>query len=70
MKLIVLTAAFASALCLPAFAYLDPGTGSMVLQAIIAAVAVSGAALASFRHKIGSAFSSLTARLRRPPTGK
>jgi hypothetical protein len=35
-----------------AFAYLDPGTGSMLLQVILGGVAAVGVALKLFWHKI------------------
>ena len=38
----------------PAYAYLDPGTGAMILQGIIAAIAVGGVAIASFWKRIKS----------------
>ena len=36
----------------PAFAYLDPGTGSMMLQVILGGIAAVGVALKLFWHKI------------------
>ena len=39
-----------------AFAYLDPGTGSMVIQALIAAVAGAGYTIAVYRDKITNFF--------------
>lgn len=36
----------------PAFAYLDPGTGSMLLQVILGGIAAIGVALKLFWHKI------------------
>lgn len=50
---LVLMAAFTS----PAFAYLDPGTGSMVLQAILGVVAVAGATISVYWQKVRSLFS-------------
>lgn len=38
----------------PAAAYLDPGTGSMVLQAIIGALAVGAATFSAFYARIKS----------------
>jgi len=38
-----------------AFAYLDPGTGSMLLQVILGGVAAVGVALKLFWHKIRAA---------------
>ena len=42
-----------------AFAYLDPGTGSIILQGLIAGVMVVVAAWGVFWHRIKSFFSSL-----------
>ena len=36
----------------PVFAYLDPGTGSMLLQVILGGIAAVGVALKLFWHKI------------------
>ncbi len=36
----------------PAFAYLDPGTGSMLLQVILGGVAAVGVAIKLFWYKI------------------
>lgn len=36
----------------PAWAYLDPGTGSMLLQVILGGIAAIGVALKLFWHKI------------------
>lgn len=36
----------------PALAYLDPGTGSMLLQVILGGIAAVGVALKLFWHKI------------------
>lgn len=38
-------------------AYIDPGTGSMIVQAVIAAVAAVGVSLGVFWRKIKSFFS-------------
>jgi len=35
----------------PAFAYLDPGTGSMLLQVILGGIAAVGVAIKLFWHK-------------------
>ena len=37
---------------LPAYAYLDPGTGSMLIQGVIGAVAAVGITLKIYWHKI------------------
>lgn len=36
----------------PAFAYLDPGTGSAILQGLIAAVAAAAVALKLYWHRL------------------
>lgn len=36
----------------PAFAYIDPGTGSLVIQGVIAAVIGAGVVIKLFWHKI------------------
>ena len=40
----------------PAFAYLDPGSGSFVIQGIIAVVVGAGFAVKMFWHRIKSLF--------------
>lgn len=47
---------------IPAYAYLDPGTGSMVLQAIIAAIAAAGATSAMYWAKVRVFFGRLFRR--------
>jgi len=42
----------------PAHAYLDPGTGGMIMQMIIGAIAGIGVALKMYWHKIAAFFSS------------
>ena len=58
-KLFVPTLIFLSALSIstPAYAYLDPGTGSMILQGLIAAVAGAAVALRLYWHRLSSIFS-------------
>jgi hypothetical protein len=49
----------ASLLCVvstPAYAYLDPGTGSIILQGLIATIAVAGLTIKTYWHKILSFF--------------
>ena len=41
---------------MPAHAYLDPGTGSMILQATIGAVAVAFTTISVYWHKLKSFF--------------
>jgi hypothetical protein len=48
-----------STLCLvelvkPAYAYIDPGTGSMLVQAIIAGIAAVGVSIGVFRDRLKS----------------
>ena len=40
----------------PAFAYLDPGTGSMILQGLIAGIAVAGFTIKTYWYKLRSLF--------------
>ena len=42
---------------LDVFAYLDPGTGSVIIQSLIAAVAAVGYAIKIYWYKISSLFS-------------
>jgi hypothetical protein len=41
----------------PACAYLDPGTGSMIVQAVIAVVAIAGTSVGIFWKRFKSIFS-------------
>jgi hypothetical protein len=41
----------------PAYAYLDPGTGSMLVQGLVAGLAVASAAVAAFWTRIRQLFS-------------
>jgi len=50
-------AALTCALATPAYAYLDPGTGSMILQGIIAGVAAGAAYVSIFWSRIKGYFS-------------
>ncbi len=40
----------------PAWAYLDPGTGSIALQALIALIAIVGVGIRTYWHKLLSLF--------------
>lgn len=51
------TSLAAGAWALPAYAYLDPGTGSMLIQGIIGAIAAVGVTLKLYWHKIKLMFS-------------
>ncbi len=46
----------------PAHAYLDPGTGSMLVQALIAVVAAVSVSLGIFRRRIRSIFNRILGR--------
>lgn len=46
----------------PAFAYLDPGTGSIILQAIIGSLAAAGVAFATARQQISDFITRLFGR--------
>jgi len=46
----------------PAYAYLDPGTGSMVLQAVLAAIAGASVTIGLFWRRIKSFFIRLLCR--------
>ncbi len=41
----------------PAYAYLDPGTGSILVQGLVAALAVASAAVAAFWTRLRQFFS-------------
>lgn len=62
MKVIFPTVLLSAAFMSPAFAYLDPGTGSMVLQAILGAVAIAGATISVYWQRVRAFFSSLTGK--------
>ena len=44
-------------LSLPAYGYIDPGTGSLIIQSIIGAIAAVGVTLKIYWHKIKVFFS-------------
>lgn len=62
MKALSTSMLFFTAMTTPAFAYLDPGTGSMILQAIIGALAVAGVAVSTFWSRIKAFFASTFSR--------
>ena len=43
-------------ICTDAVAYLDPGTGSMLLQVILGGIAAVGVAIKLYWHKLRAAF--------------
>ena len=61
-------AIYATALVAPmlfmnsAYAYIDPGTGSMIVQAIIAALVAIGASVGIFWNRVRSLFGRLFGR--------
>ena len=48
----ILAAMFLLVPLVPAFTYVDPGTGSMIVQAVIAALVVGGAFIGAFWRKL------------------
>jgi len=66
MRQALLSVVGASALCLlgvsPAHAYVDAGTGSILLQAILGTVAVGSAVLTGLRGRIRALFTRSTSR--------
>jgi hypothetical protein len=46
----------------PAHAYIDPGTGSMLVQAAIAVVAAASVSIGVFRHRLRSFLSRIFGR--------
>ena len=62
-KFTVITASLVlGAWAFPVYAYLDPGTGSMLIQGIIGAVAAVGVTLKLYWHKIKLMFSGRKAK--------
>ncbi len=53
---IFVAALLALLLPVPAWAYLDPGTGSIILQGIIAGLAVAGLTIKTYWYKLKSLF--------------
>jgi hypothetical protein len=54
----------------PAYAYVDPGTGSMILQALLGAVAIGAASVSVFWRQVKSYFSGSKPTEQRDGTGK
>ena len=57
MKILFLLLAFSFLLSTNAYAYLDPGTGSMILQSLIAGFVIVGSTVGIFWQKIKGLFS-------------
>ncbi len=55
-RFIFVAALLALLLPVPAWAYLDPGTGSIILQGIIAGLAVAGLTIKTYWYKLKSLF--------------
>ena len=55
LRVVVVLAALLS-IATPAYAYLDPGTGSMILSAVIGVAAAVGLALKMFWYRVLSVF--------------
>jgi hypothetical protein len=55
LRVVLLLAALLS-IATPAYAYLDPGTGSMILSAVIGVAAAVGLALKMFWYRVLSVF--------------
>jgi hypothetical protein len=53
-KLIISFTSFFVIVCSmePAHAYLDPGSGSMIIQAVLAVIAAAGVSIGIFRNRI------------------
>ena len=48
----IIFSAFSLFLLQPAYAYLDPGTGSLIIQVIVGSIAALGVAMTAMRHRI------------------
>jgi hypothetical protein len=57
MSRLIAVVLFLVLLSSPAYAYLDPGTGSMLVQGLVAALAIVSAAVATFWTRIRRLFS-------------
>lgn len=56
MKMLIVAAVLVLLMARPAYAYLDPGTGSMLVQGLLAGVALASAAVAAFWTRIVQLF--------------
>ena len=64
-KVTIITLAFIFVLCFPAYAYLDPGTGSYFLQIIIATVVGAMYAIKHFWYKIKLFYINLLSKFKK-----
>ncbi|TPJ08347.1 hypothetical protein FJ428_07915 [Mesorhizobium sp. B2-8-1] len=66
MKLtLALSCAYFISLAVPAYAYLDPGTGSMLLQGLIAGIATATTILTVYYQRLKTFIFNLLARNKR-----
>ena len=70
MKKVLLIFTFYFLTCGKSFAYLDPGTGSIILQALIAILAAGAAILSGFWNKIKEICLKILPRKRREKINK
>lgn len=66
--LAVVAGIFATVHAAPALAYLDPGTGSIILQGLLAGIAMAAAAGSMFWRRIKAVLASLFSRKNSPST--
>jgi uncharacterized membrane protein len=52
--------------CMPAYAYIDPGTGSALIQGLIAAIAALGVTLKLYWHRVARLFARRTNKDSKP----
>ena len=67
MRRVSATAVFLTVLAIiayptPSYAYLDPGTGSLVLQTIVGAIVAVSVGLGAMRYKITAFFKKLSGK--------
>ena len=58
----IIFSAFSLFLLQPAYAYLDPGTGSLIIQVIVGSIAALGVAMTAMRHRIVDFLNKLLGR--------
>ena len=62
LVIIIVVSFGAMILAVPAYAYIDPGTGSMIVQAVIAAIAAVSVSIGIFRRRLVSFFGRIFGR--------
>ncbi len=65
--LLLLVVALAFAMPSPAHAYLDPGTGSMLLQLLLGGLVGAAATIKLYWHRLKSLFSKGSGQTEEPP---